>query len=326
VVLGHLLPAVPRERLLQRGGELGDAPRQGVDHRAGVGRREPHEHDEARLSLDERRDLRAALPDEQIPFPVARHRACVRGRRPLGDRDHAEQLAGPPCGARGRPWPAIALPLPQMGDELALERAPRLHVQRAIDRLVRDVQGRLVGERRHEPPRDLLRRPVATQPAGDELAEPPLLEQPTPFRPPGRGPRGGIGSAGAIRGVASMPSNLATDRRRCTAQPSGHAPHTLAVGQPPRDLFPLAHLERPGGPPPRGRHEAPVPLHQRPHVGLECAERLTDLEQRLAPLPSSPHRRPIRRRQSSIMPTHTPPPMNASNCCIHRLRPPTEKA
>src|SRR3954469_7656515 len=46
---------------------------------------------------------------------------------------------------------------PQAGDELALERAAALHVERLIDRLVRDPHPRIIGELELGPLSDLLR-------------------------------------------------------------------------------------------------------------------------------------------------------------------------
>src|SRR3954469_1617422 len=54
---------------------------------------------------------------------------------------------------------------PQAGDQLALERAAALHVERLIDRLVRDPHPRIIGELELEPLRDLLRAPRGHPPA-----------------------------------------------------------------------------------------------------------------------------------------------------------------
>src|SRR4051794_41356052 len=54
---------------------------------------------------------------------------------------------------------------PQAGDELALERAAALHVERLIDRLVRDPHPRIIGELELESLRDLLRAPRAHPPS-----------------------------------------------------------------------------------------------------------------------------------------------------------------
>src|SRR4051794_41269597 len=54
---------------------------------------------------------------------------------------------------------------PQAGDQLALERAAALHVERLIDRLVRDPHPRIFGELELEPLGDLLRAPPGYPPA-----------------------------------------------------------------------------------------------------------------------------------------------------------------
>src|SRR4051794_14015113 len=50
---------------------------------------------------------------------------------------------------------------PQARDELALERAAALHVERLVDRLVRDPHPRIIGELQLESLGDLLRTPPA---------------------------------------------------------------------------------------------------------------------------------------------------------------------
>ena len=53
---------------------------------------------------------------------------------------------------------------PQARDQLALERASALHVERLVDRLVRDPHRRIIGELELEPLGDLLRAPRAHPP------------------------------------------------------------------------------------------------------------------------------------------------------------------
>src|SRR3954469_13309251 len=53
---------------------------------------------------------------------------------------------------------------PQAGDQLALEGAAALHVERLIDRLVRDPHPRIIRELELEPFRDLLRTPPTHPP------------------------------------------------------------------------------------------------------------------------------------------------------------------
>src|SRR5204862_5694939 len=94
---------------------------------------------------------------------------------PLADHHlGADELLAPHLRACPR-YPQRA-PGPQTGDELALESAPALHVERLVDRLMRDRHRVIIGEVDPEPVRNLLRTPrlrpapvlTATMPTTDE--------------------------------------------------------------------------------------------------------------------------------------------------------------
>ena len=85
---------------------------------------------------------------------------------PLADHDlRGDELLAPPLCAR--PGYAQRPPGAQTGDQLAAQRSPALHVQRLIDRLVRDTHRLIIREVDAEPARDLLRAP--------RLRPPPIL-------------------------------------------------------------------------------------------------------------------------------------------------------
>src|SRR3954466_15995333 len=87
------------------------------------------------------------------------------GHSPIGDlsgplADHhlrCHMAARAPASAR--PGNTQRTPGAQTGHQLALERAPALHVERLIDRLMRDTHGLIIREIEPQPVRDLLRAP-----------------------------------------------------------------------------------------------------------------------------------------------------------------------
>ena len=109
-------------------------------------------------AFDERADRRAFQPDDQVALPVPGDGAVLGLGGPFADHhlggDVRPGLALGP-GARDAQRPAGA----QTGDQLALERAAALDVERLVDRLVADPHGLIIGEVDLEPVRDLLRAP-----------------------------------------------------------------------------------------------------------------------------------------------------------------------
>ena len=120
-VLGHLGTLVPGQRSSQLLGQGGDRARDRLAYRLGsmagergavlargplaVARhaRQVQQHREARGALDERADRRAAEPEDEVPFPVARHRPVGGLRRTLADHDLGrDEALAPPAQARPR--------------------------------------------------------------------------------------------------------------------------------------------------------------------------------------------------------------------------------
>ena len=95
--------------------------------------------------------------------------------RPLADHDLIGHKARPATSPRARDAqrPAGA----QAGGQLLAQRSPSLHIQRLIDRLMRDPHRLIIGEVQTQPMRDLLRAPGPPPP--------PVLARPmTPPDPP----------------------------------------------------------------------------------------------------------------------------------------------
>jgi hypothetical protein len=86
------------------------------------------------LTLDERRDERAARAFEEIAFPMSRDRAVTDFCRSLSNRNRVENLAlsrlQPSTGARV----AKAMLAPQVFEKTAAQDAATLHEQAAVDR------------------------------------------------------------------------------------------------------------------------------------------------------------------------------------------------
>ena len=213
----------------------------------------------------------------------------------------------------------------QMLDQLLLQRAAGLHVQPAIDRLVRHPQRLILGVGPLQPPGDLLRRPVVP-----ELCRP---------RAPQVRVRGELTRLGAQRSTPGLPirglgpvgtraavaSDLATDRRGRATQPAGDLAQRLAVHQAARDLLALRHRQRQPGASSRRRLDAAA----RPQVrkieedGLPKAR---PIDFRPSPFsPSLPNLRALSRRVESSLRSSshdTPPPSSKVKCCDDRLRSP----
>src|SRR5205085_3644985 len=110
--------------------------------------------DITRVPFNERSNVRVFGACEEIAFPVPGDRAILDAGGAGADGNGILDLALATGARTAAPEPALA---PQMLDEVPFERAARLHVQRAIDRLVRDVHGRVVRKCPHAPRGDLLR-------------------------------------------------------------------------------------------------------------------------------------------------------------------------
>ena len=99
------------------------------------------------------------------------HRPVSNLRWTLGDHHHPGDAAGPLPAVGVRPGEALLTPGSEMQGELAPQRPTRLDVQRAIDRLVRDLHLLIVGVREPQPARDLLRRVILPEPLDHKLTQ-----------------------------------------------------------------------------------------------------------------------------------------------------------
>ena len=122
------------------------------------------QHREPRRALNKGPDRGTVQSEDQVAFPVAWHCPVVGLGRTLGDHDlGADELAAPPLGPR--PRDPQRSPGSQTRHQLAFERTPALHVERLVDRLVRNPHGLIMGEIDPEPVRDLLRAPRCCPPS-----------------------------------------------------------------------------------------------------------------------------------------------------------------
>ena len=125
---------------------------------AAVHRREVKQHREAAAALDQRADRGAAQPKDQVAFPVPGNGPVLRLGGPLADHDLVghEALA---AAADAGPGNAQRPPGPQAGGQLAPQRSAALHIQRLVDRLMRDAHRLIIGEVQPQPVGELLRAP-----------------------------------------------------------------------------------------------------------------------------------------------------------------------
>jgi hypothetical protein len=192
-VLGHLGALVPGQRPAQLFGQRGDRGGDRVTDRrpgampgqrrtvldpgaiAAVHRRQMQQHREAAAALDQGADCGTAQPEDQVALPVPGNRTILGLARPLADHDlvRHEPLAAtssPGAGDAQRP------PSPQTRRQLAPQRAAALHIERLIDRLMRDAHRLIIGVVQAQPVGDLLRaprpRPAPILPAPVTTADP----------------------------------------------------------------------------------------------------------------------------------------------------------
>ena len=151
--------------------------------------RQVQQHREPGGALDQCPDRRAVQSDDQIAFPVARHRPVGGFGRALADHDlRADEVPAAP--ARAGPRHAQRPPGAQARGQLAAQRAAALDVERLIDRLVADPHRLIIGEVHPQPVGDLLRTPrpgpAALLPAAVTAPDPAHL-RPRHRRAVGRG-------------------------------------------------------------------------------------------------------------------------------------------
>src|SRR6266508_3767490 len=315
--------------------------------------RQAQEHHEPGRALDERADRGAAEPEDQVAFPMAGHGPVGRLGGPLADHDLRphEALAAFTRASARHPQRA---PRAQAGRQLAAQRAAALHVERLVDRLVRDPHRGIIGKVDREPVRDLLRAPRA-RPA-PILAATVAAADPTHRRP---------GDAGAVRhpdrpreslphvapqplvgcelgrlrptspsvGVPlrrrgavleptaagrGVPPQLARDRRRRTTEPPRDLPHARAAHAKQRDLFTLTERQVAARRRPHTDRWHPATLAEPPDADPATASEAVphDPPHDAEPLPSQPSS--SRRCEDHLNPPSTPRSRWAACCATRR--------
>jgi hypothetical protein len=130
---------------------------QRIDDRFGVFARDLYQHHIAGLPLDQGGNLAVLAAEQKIAFPVAGNRSIFDRRRPLADRDRAGDPAVIVGLLRVMPRAAHRTRAPQVRQQLLLQSAAGLDIQRAIDSLVRHLTARIVWMAALEPSCYLLR-------------------------------------------------------------------------------------------------------------------------------------------------------------------------
>ncbi len=142
----HLLSLIPGQRPAKLDGQRDDARLERFADRLGVG--SLGQRDElaiAGLALDQGRDRRVTVAHQQVALPVPGNGPVRNLRRSLGDHHHPRDTARTLPAIGMRPGEALLTPGTQMPGELAPQHPTRLDVQRAVDRLVRDLHLLIVG-------------------------------------------------------------------------------------------------------------------------------------------------------------------------------------
>ena len=191
------------------------------------------EHDVTRRAFHDRGHLGPVPTEQQVAFPVARHRPVLDLRGPLADRHRISDL-GPPLARDGVVQVAARrAPSPQMLLQLLGQHASRLHEQRLVDRLVRHrdslAHRLLFGQH----PGDLLRRPVCSEPTSDIVPQRRLASQQAALRAPSASPRSIVGIDRPIHAAPLVAGDLSADRRRRPTELTTPFAVALAVGEQP---------------------------------------------------------------------------------------------
>ena len=144
------------------------------------------EQHEARVPLDERRDVAVRGAGEQSPsqWPGTARSSASAGRSRIETASTIWPLAVDAArlsrGRRDRCRSGAG------GDELALQRPRAWMNKRQVDRLVRHPHSLVLGKLRSQPARDLLRRPVLPQLRRDQAAQDRVASELAALRPPCR--------------------------------------------------------------------------------------------------------------------------------------------
>ena len=205
-VLRHLGALVPGERASQFLGQGGDGTRDRVTNRLGavsckrrpvldarpstmtLHARQMQQHREARRALDQRADRRAAEPQDQVAFPVARHRPVIGFGRTLGDHDVGrDEVLASQADTRSRR--AQGSSCSQASGQLAAQGTAGLDEERLVDGFVADAHPLVIREVHDQASGDLFRAP-RPRPS-------PILSRPVPATLPRHGgPRDRIAFTG----------------------------------------------------------------------------------------------------------------------------------
>jgi len=200
-----------------------------------------------RRAFHARHDERVVRALNQVAFPVAGNRAVFDTGWPLRDRDGVTNLPRLQPAAHRLLTAANRTSGAQVRAEFPLQCSARLEEQGAVDRLMRHLHLRRIGIRRHEPPADLLWRPLRGQFPRHGSTEPRRLHETAGFRPFRLVPGASVRPFGSIVCDAIIPANLATDRRRRSLQAGRNGPARVAGRQSTRNGFAIRTRQRPRG-------------------------------------------------------------------------------
>ena len=176
IMLGHFGSLIPSQRTTQFFGQGDDGARNRIAHGLSSMSRERRtilharsfavpgeagkmqQHREARGALDQRADRRAAKAQDEVSFPVSRHRSIGRFGGASTDHDlrRDETFAAPAYPRPGHPQHASCS---QAGGQLAAQRSPALNEEGLIDGFVADAHRLVVREVDRQASSNLLRAP-----------------------------------------------------------------------------------------------------------------------------------------------------------------------
>jgi hypothetical protein len=161
-MFAHVLALVIREGAAGLGGQRPHFTGEGPPHGGRVFSRQRYQQRKSGGALDQRpQRRRVGMADEQVPLPMARHRAIHDLGRPFVDTNDVLDRAR---GAAELAGTTKTVAPSQIPGQLALERAARQHIQIGVDGFVRNTHRRV------------LRIPLE-QPVGNLFGQPTLGEQ-----------------------------------------------------------------------------------------------------------------------------------------------------
>ena len=190
----------------------------------------------------------AALPDDQVSLPVARHGSVFDLRGAFGDGDHPDDWATSRRGSRARTSPSPARA--QARGELLSQLALGLDEDRLVDGLVRHPPLWLVGVLLAQAVGDLLGRPLlGAQQSLDLLPQPGALLGPAALGPSGNSSRSLFGGRCPVASSPTVGRDLTPDRRAVPADAGGGDGFVgLSDLDADPDLLALGHTQRAGAP------------------------------------------------------------------------------